>query len=108
MNFKVKISQSEDGKFKAITVRNSRIPHSLMSLLNSAVHSVIERANGFASWKQYYIRFTYGGKVYHQENSHGNSCEGCCFKKSPFGCAHPYFKSKGDCTGRIYVEGNFK
>lgn len=42
------------------------------------------------------------GRNYYQIDAIGGICEGCCFRG--YNCSHPYFSTKGDCTGKIYKE----
>lgn len=101
--YKARIIFAED-KVIVISYANQRIAAPLFNEINNAIHEAAARYNGELDWKQMYIRFTHDGKKYCQVDS-TKLCEGCCFyNEKGLGCLHPYFLTKGDCTGRIYKE----
>lgn len=103
MKYKAELTQKENGEWRIISYSNRLIPYSILSELNNAVHDVIDRVNGKLDWRQTFIRFRYDGKTYYQEPARLNSCDGCCFRTREK-CTHPYFETKGNCTGKIYKE----
>lgn len=105
MIFKAQLIQRDNGEWQIISYANRLIPVSIHRELNNAIHDVIDKVNGKTDWKQSYIRFTHNGKTYHQVDSKGSICEGCCFSRI-IGCSHPHFAdgTKGSCEGRIYKE----
>lgn len=103
MNYKAKLTQDANGGWHIISYSNRQIPTSIFFELNNAVHDAIDKVNGKLDWKQSYIRFRHNGKNYYQVPARLNSCDGCCFHTAAK-CTHPYFKTKGNCTGKIYKE----
>lgn len=102
MIYKAELNIDENGVWHIISYRNRLIPYPILSELNNTVHETIDRVNGKLDWKRSYIKFTYNGKNYYQIDATGSTCEGCCFRD--YNCIHPYFTTKGDCTGKIYKE----
>lgn len=107
--FKLKIDENEDGKIKAITVRNQKINYGLFTFLHQVVHTAIRMYNGDWEWMDYRITFEHNGKRYVQDK--GDPCVGCCFLGSnDLGvpdCKHPFKNSsggKGVCNGLVYKE----
>lgn len=103
MNYKAKLTQDANGEWHIISYSNRQIPTSIFFELNNAVHDAIDKVNGKLDWKRSYIRFRHNGKTYHQEGTIFTHCEGCCFRTREK-CTHPYFSTKGNCTGKIYKE----
>lgn len=103
MIFKAELKRKENGEWQIISYANRLIPGQIHWELNNAIHDVIDRVNGKLDWRQSYIRFRHNGKTYSQVPARLNSCDGCCFRTSKK-CTHPYFETKGNCTGRIYKE----
>lgn len=109
MKFRLRES---DGKICATPYMNRFIPIQLLDKLNYAVQEALLAINHGADWKKYYIHFEHNGKKYKQvDTDTKHVCKGCALLKpmgdgsGRMGCAHPYYVTKGNCTGRIYVEG---
>ena len=102
MIYRAELNIVENGVWHINSYRTRLIPYPILSELNNTVHEAIDRVNGKLDWKRSYIKFTHNGKNYYQIDATGSTCEGCCFRD--YNCLHPYFTTKGDCTGKIYKE----
>lgn len=104
--FKCRIEEGENGKVSITSYSNRKIAANLFNKLNKAVHQVREDYNDEANWKKYYIKFEHDGFIYEQIES-TDICNGCTFRSfinNKIGCSHPHYKTKGECTGRIYIK----
>lgn len=112
---KVSVYMDRDKKLCIDTFPNKQIPLKLQIAIDKGLHQVIEKENHSAEWKKEYIYFRHEGKQYRQidgchcENE--SCCKGCVFRRTdyqyntdPGFCKHPYFMTKGDCDGKIYID----
>lgn len=104
--FKARISIQENGEINVMSYSNRLIPSGMLNLLNKKVHEAATEWNGERNWMKEYIEFSYKGASYHQIDSKG-LCDGCAFYdfnlSGAMRCSHPFFSTKPNCTGKIYV-----
>ena len=103
--FKARISIQENREIKIMSYSNRLIPGKILNLLNKKVHEAATEWNGKRDWMKEYIEFEYNGISYRQIDGKA-LCDGCIFYYFGVlgtGCAHPFFSTKPNCTGKIYV-----
>ncbi|MDR2993571.1 MAG: hypothetical protein LBV11_07020 [Bacillus cereus] len=104
-NFKFKITPMSNGTVIGVSYSNRQIHGRLFKLLNDKAHEAIQEFNGHLDWRETFIEFEHKGKKYRQIKANDQTlCEGCCFNGIVLDCIHPFFYTKGNCRGRIYIE----
>lgn len=100
-NFKFKIEKKEN-QIKGVAFSNRQIHAVLFNELNTACHNAVNKFNGKLDWCDLFVKFEHNGKYYEQIKGE-HLCTGCVFHKEK--CEHPYFETKPNCIGKIYIGG---